>query len=933
MSEPKEMAALAAGWMGWCAEAGRLHRVRGPRLGGMLLESFVGWEALNEPYEYRVQVLSLRADHVLEDWLDSRAEVLTVGAQGQLYRVSGHIAQARALASDGALARYELLIVPWLWRLRLGGRQRAWQHCSLRQIIDDVFAQYQPQAAWRWSPEVHAHLQALGPWDYVVQGRESDLAFVQRLLARAGLGLRFEEVDGVHDDAPALGHRAVIFAHSPDEAACPQHPDSARGGGIAYRSAHSQQPGDGVQTYHEHASHTAAQHTALGWHERAKRALAAQAVGAAAAAAAYEDYEPHSAAPDEASAAARARLRGQALQTQALHYSGLANVRGARCGQWWQLQHLPERGAQQLLLTELLHVGCANLPHAVQRARARLGPPLQALDCPLEPALWAQAQASGYAQHWRAVPRQQPWRPLRRPAPRATGAQSAVVVGPDGQPQAPAGSALYTDRLGRIKVRFHWQHDLQHDLPHDLPHAPTRGGSRRCSDHSVWVRVAQRWAAGGMGAHFLPRIGDEVLVDFLDGDLERPVVVGVLHNGRGAGAVPATPGGRRGRAAAPQPFAGGEDHRSAGQANEVAGGHSPAWHGAAPSEHAHAGALSGVQSRELGAGPGANRLVFDDSPGQLRVQAASSAHASWLSLGHLVHQAGNRRGSARGLGLELRSDAYGALRGARGLLLSSYGQAPEQPAGDPSAGLALLQQALTQAQQLDQASRRHRTAALSAAQEALQGLQRSLQGQVGPDAAAQAAQTPPGHGALPHSATPVLQAQARAQHLWVAGQDLMASAEHGVHLGAGQDHHQHSGGAWRAHSGQALSVLAGAAALPQQPGGLHLVAAQGPIELQAHSDRLELAAQQALELQSASAQLQATAARTLTLATAGGARITLQACGLSVQCPGTLRVQAAQIRMVGPARLDQALPAMPKTVCIECLKKSLAAAPAFTQVE
>jgi type VI secretion system VgrG family protein len=678
MSEPMDVAALAAGWMGWCEDAGRLHRVQGPRLGGVLLEHFVGWEALNEPYAYHVHVLSLRADHVLEDWLDSRAELVTVGSQGQCYRVSGHIAQARAVGYNGALARYELLIVPWLWRLRLGGRQRAWQHCSLRQIIDDVFAGYRPQAAWRWSAEVDAHLQALGRWDYVVQGRESDLAFVQRLLGRAGLGLRFEEVDGAHDDAAGLGHRAVIFAHSPDEAACPQHPDSARWGSVAYRGAHGQQPCDGVQTYHEHACHTAAQYTVLGWHERAKRAIAAQAPGAAAGPAAYEDYELHGTAADEASAAARARLRGQALQTQALHYSGLANVRGARCGQWWQLSQLPQRGAQQLLLTELLHAGCANLPHAVRDACAGLGPGLescvQALGRPLEPALLEQAQAGGYAQHWRAVPRQQPWRPLPRSAPRAAGAQSAVVVGPDGQPQAPEGSALYTDRLGRIKVRFHWQHELG------------LGGSSgaHSSDHSVWVRVAQRWAAAGMGAQFIPRIGDEVLVDFLDGDLERPVVVGVLHNGRGAGAVPATPGGRRGRAGLSQPFAGGDDHRSAGQANEVAGGHSPAWHGAAASEHAHAGALSGVQSRELGSGRGGNRLVFDDSAGQLRVQAASSAQASWLSLGHLVHQAGNRRGSARGLGLELRSDAYGALRGARGLLLSSYGQAPEQPAGDPS---------------------------------------------------------------------------------------------------------------------------------------------------------------------------------------------------------------------------------------------------------
>ncbi|MFN3298360.1 contractile injection system protein, VgrG/Pvc8 family, partial [Caldimonas sp.] len=229
MSEPFDAGALAAVWMQALGDAARLHHIQGPGLQGLLVERFWGWEALNEPYEWTVHVLSLRADHELQDWLDCRAELHTVGAQGQGYRLSGHIAQARALASNGALARYELLIVPWLWRLRLGGRPRAWQHCSVRHIIDDVLAGYQPRAAWRWSAEVDAHLEALGPWDYVVQGRESDLAFVQRLLARAGLGLRFEEVDG-QDDASGLGHRAVLFAHSPDPQACPEHPDSARWG-------------------------------------------------------------------------------------------------------------------------------------------------------------------------------------------------------------------------------------------------------------------------------------------------------------------------------------------------------------------------------------------------------------------------------------------------------------------------------------------------------------------------------------------------------------------------------------------------------------------------------------------------------------------------------------------------------------------------------
>ncbi|MFN3958248.1 MAG: type VI secretion system Vgr family protein, partial [Tepidimonas ignava] len=489
----------------------RLYRLQGPAVGGLMVERFIGHEALNQPYEWRVQVLSAQADVPLQAWLNTRADLLTVGAHGQLSRVSGLIAQARALGSDGGLARYELLLVPWLWRLRLGGRQRAWQHKSLRQILDGVFALYQPQAAWRWAPGVDEHLQALGEVEYLAQGRESDLAFVQRVLARGGLGLRFEEVDG-EDDAAGLGHRAVLFAHSADEAACPEHPDSRRFGAIRYHRAHSQELSDSVQACSIEARYGASRSTTVAWHPSAKRALAAQVPSprAEAGAAPAEDYELVPAAPDSASAAARTVLRRQAAEAQALRLSGRATVRGTRAGQWWRLSGTPA-GDLEVLLTELTHVGENNLPEAVQAAARRLGEDCAgAAPWAVEPAVLAQAHASGYAHQWQGQPRAQPWRaaPEQAQPPCAAGAQSAVVVGPDGQPWPQGAQAVHTDRLGRIRVRFHWQAQRQ-----------ARDAS---AEHSVWVRVAQRWAGAGMGQHFIPRIGQEVLVDFLDGDLDRP---------------------------------------------------------------------------------------------------------------------------------------------------------------------------------------------------------------------------------------------------------------------------------------------------------------------------------------------------------------------------------------------------------------------------
>jgi uncharacterized protein involved in type VI secretion and phage assembly len=142
----------------------------------------------------------------------------------------------------------------------------------------------------------------------------------------------------------------------------------------------------------------------------------------------------------------------------------------------------------------------------------------------------------------------------------------------------------------------------------------------------------------------------------------------------------------------------------------LTGGHSPAWHGAGVTEHHHAAALSGWKDAEFG-GSGYNRLVFDDSPGQLRTQLATTQAASELTLGYLVHQADNYRGSSRGTGFELRTGAYATLRGGRGVLVSTWrkahGATRADPAGDLTGMTALLRHATTLAQAFHEVSTVH----------------------------------------------------------------------------------------------------------------------------------------------------------------------------------------------------------------------------------
>ena len=135
---------------------------------------------------------------------------------------------------------------------------------------------------------------------------------------------------------------------------------------------------------------------------------------------------------------------------------------------------------------------------------------------------------SGYANCFEAIPAELPWRPALLlddagvSKPTAFGSQSAIGIGADGSDSPSGADELYCDRLGRVWIRFHWQDS---------------------GDAACWVSVAHRSAGGGMGSQFLPRIGQEVLAQCIENDIDRPIIVGALYNGRGEGGVVPTPGG------------------------------------------------------------------------------------------------------------------------------------------------------------------------------------------------------------------------------------------------------------------------------------------------------------------------------------------------------------------------------------------------------
>jgi type VI secretion system secreted protein VgrG len=181
----------------------------------------------------------------LKTLIGRQASLVASLSDGTRTRFTGLIQQAAQLGSEGGLARYRLRIVPWLWMLGQVRNSRVWQDHSVQDIIDSVLAAYPQHAAWAWSSDATAHLADAPLRSYCIQYRESDLAFVERLLAEEGLTWRVTEAP----DA-IKGHQIVFIADTTQTSACPQDPSSAHalgGAGIRFHASGSREEQDSIQ--------------------------------------------------------------------------------------------------------------------------------------------------------------------------------------------------------------------------------------------------------------------------------------------------------------------------------------------------------------------------------------------------------------------------------------------------------------------------------------------------------------------------------------------------------------------------------------------------------------------------------------------------------------------------------------------------------------
>jgi len=946
----------------------RLHHIEcdGP-LSGDLVEAWSLREELNQPWRLELSVLSLEVGLPLQEMLQQRLNLRSTLSDGSELWRGGIVTAASADDADGGFARYRLVVEPWIGLLAHTRRSQVWQEKSLIEIVESVFSQYSAHASWRWADCVAAHL-AQSPFNgsgehrsYTLQYRETDLAFVSRLLAEEGLVYRFER-----DEGAPLGHTLVILADTVDKTSCPEDPCSANslgGQGIRYHRSAIIEDQDTIQAIGGVRQLPIANAVVAAWDYKAKRVVAASAptIGSLGGEQAprLEAFDWSGAYSFATGAAAEraAELAQQAHEARHKHWIGRSTVRSFEPGMHFTLTESSldvlaalgqatgqRKDDRRFLLTRVIHASISNLPKDTNEAIVTLlddgGADLLADWVPDE--VKAQAAEAGYGNHFEALRASVPWRPALqddnglRLNPRPTAPQHllATVVGP-------AGQEIHMDALGRIRVRFDFQ---------TQPIGPAT------SESSTWVRVLQAYAGPGMGLQFIPRIGQLVLVAFFDNDIDRPYVQCALYDGRGEGGVPATPGGKPGTTDTTV-FAKSSDHRPSAQGN-LTGGHGPAWHGASAADaipdggQRNAAAISGWKLAEYG-GIGYTQLAFDDSNNQLRTQMAVTQHGSQLNLGHLIHQADNHRGSFRGLGFELRTDAYGALRAGAGVVISTYGQPGQQPAGDLTAAMALAKQMEKLGEVMNQAAKLHETVKLAAdigshelgksfiddAAAPFKALRKAVSGmfdelsaeQAAADAAAK--NITAGDDKLPHTTDPIVAISAKAGLSVNAGQDVQLTAAETISSVSGQDTHFATGGDLRIHTGQAIGMLAGAIG----PGkkavgkGITVIAAQKDIEIQAQSDTMQIAAKGDMLIESENGHIEMAAKERFLARVSGGASIEISGGNIIHACPGTITVLAGHKSYQGGARVNYPLPPFPRQICKACLLNAAANGSAFAK--
>ena len=449
-------------------------KVRGPSPfdDKSVLRGATGREALSEPFEFEVDILppkdaKVKYDDVLGEPLSLEIEL----PENRKRFVHGIVVKLGYIEVKDDRYVYRLTLRPWFWLLKNSSNSRIFQEKTSIQIIKDVFEQA------RFSDfEDGALTGTYHVREYCVQYRESDFDFVCRLLEEEGIYYYFKYEQSKH--TLVLADAASAHSATPGYGKIEYHP--AAGGELS-------RDREGITEWFVSRSVRSGTYSLRDYDfEKPKTDLTVKSSDPASHAhAKLEVYDYPGRYSEATDGKSYAEIRREALQVPYEVYHGKADVRGLSVGTTFNLVGTEDFDMEYLITSAL---------HDIQSDEVQLGAS--------EDAMTSQVKAE-----LTAIDNRRQFRPtMTTPKGLVRGPQTAVVVGPDGE-------EIWTDKYGRVKLQFHWDREGKLD-----------------EKSSCWIRVSHAWAGKKWGQIFLPRIGQEVIVDFLEGDPDRPIVTGRVYN-------------------------------------------------------------------------------------------------------------------------------------------------------------------------------------------------------------------------------------------------------------------------------------------------------------------------------------------------------------------------------------------------------------------
>src|SRR6516225_6033565 len=460
----------------------------------LLISSFTASEAMSNLFHYEIDMVAelskapgVKAKNLIGKKCTVHLSLNSDYLTGPRRHFNGIVSRFTQSYADRRFVHYRAEVVPWLWLMTLSHDCRIFQDLStleiVKQLFDELKKAYPALVAYR-----DATTKAYTKLDYCVQYRESSFNFVSRLLEQDGIFYFFEHDKDKHTlvlaDAPSV-HKPC-----PNQATVDYIPEGwnefenpvtslevkneLRPGKYTLRDFHMQMPSKTLEVL-EPTKFDVGNNGNLEVYdypgEYARR---------------FNKKERQGEVESEATKLVKMRMEEEETPYEQIHAASLC--RGFTPGFTFKLNGHFDRGVNaKYVLTSIEHVAVQSPWYIAEETDKQTDEP--------------------YHNTVTAIPDHVPFRPARKTRkPVVPGTQTAIVVGPSGQ-------EIYTDEFSRIKVQFHWD----------------RKG-KRVDKSSCWIRVSQPWAGQGWGSVAVPRIGQEVVVDFLEGDPDQPIVMGKVYN-------------------------------------------------------------------------------------------------------------------------------------------------------------------------------------------------------------------------------------------------------------------------------------------------------------------------------------------------------------------------------------------------------------------